>query len=157
MLDDFGRRNGVPQPHTSQSSDLRERTGDHHLAALEDVFDGRFIVRIVDEVVVGFVDQYRDVFRNAVQQQLDVVLGNDRASGIIGITDVYQTGITSVQFGCPDDGFHIGLVIFRQRDGNRSRFAVRGVTVHGFVGRLSADDQFVIGQKGVIHNFQDFA
>src|ERR1041385_1726512 len=118
--------------------------------------DRSFVSRIVHEVVIRFIYKHGDVGGNTVEQQLYVVVRNDPAGGIIGVTEVDDADIAGVQFGHTNDSFNVGVICFGQSDPDGFRFVLGAVTVDGFVGGFDADDQFVLGQKRGVHVFQNF-
>ena len=157
LIDDFFRRNRITEAHSGQRGDLGEGARDNDLSSFDDVLHGRLIIRIIDEMMVGLVDKYRDVARNAVEQQLDLVLRHNPARRIVRIADVDHAHIARIQLRYADDLFDIGVICFGQRDGDGFGFAVRRKTVDGLVRRLDPNNELVIGQERVIDDLQNLA
>ena len=98
---DFRRRDGVAEPHAGQRRDLRERARDDHRPAFDDVRHRRRVVRIVNEVVIGLVDQDRHVVWQAVQERRIFALRDDDAGRVVGIAEIDEADLTVVPFRRP--------------------------------------------------------
>ena len=88
FLNELGRRDAVAQAHGGQRRDLGERPADDDGPSLEHVLHRRLVVRAVDEVVVGLVDEHRHVLRDAVEQLLDLRLRDDHPGRVVRVDDV---------------------------------------------------------------------
>ena len=64
-------------------------------AAFVHVRHRRRVVRIVDVVVIRLVDQHRHAGRQAVEQLLDLLLGDDRAGRVVRVADVDEAELGS--------------------------------------------------------------
>jgi hypothetical protein len=68
-------------------------------------------------MMVGFVDQHRDIAWNAVEQLLDFLFGNDVASRVVWVADVNKPDVDSSSSSresfrvCPSVSFSSGTLI----------------------------------------------
>jgi len=118
-------------------------------AALTDVFEG--IGRILDKLVVGLVKDDNDVVGHDRHKSVDLLLGDHRAGGVVGIRDENLAGARG-------DGRGHGVEIVVE--GGVGDLDYAGIEKRGHEGvyreGVAGGDDLVAGtQKGVADEFDD--
>ena len=77
--------NRIAESHGRETGDLRERPGDDHRPIFEHVWNGRFVARVLDEVVIGLVHEDGHIFGDAVDETSDLSLVTMTPVGLFGL------------------------------------------------------------------------
>jgi hypothetical protein len=129
-IDQRLRRDRVAQTHARERRDLGERARDDHRPPFEHVWHRRRVARILDEMVIGLVDQHRQIGGHAVEEQRDVLFRHDDAGRIVRIAQVHEAQIAIVRLDGPDHRRNVLRVIVPQRQLDGVGLDARRVLVH---------------------------
>ena len=78
-------RDSVTDARARESVDFRKRAQHDNIPAIPNVLEG--VGRIVDELVIRFIENRDDIFRNARHVLIDFVLGDQCAGWVVRVGD----------------------------------------------------------------------
>ena len=149
-LDEFGRAEAVTDAEAGEALDFGEGAEDDDVAASADILQG--VGRIVDKLVVGFVEDDDDVGWDLVHEAVDLLLGDEGAGGVVGVGDEDFLGVRR-------DGSGHGVEVVNEAGvGDFDGFGTEDFG-HEFVdeeGVPGGDDVVAGFEEGVADEFDDF-
>jgi hypothetical protein len=149
-FDEFGRAEAVTDAEAGEALDFGEGAEDDDIAAGSHVLQG--VGGIVDEFVVGFVEDDDDVGWDLVHEAVDLLLGDEGAGGVVGVGNEDFFGVRR------DGGGHGVEVVNEAGVGDFDGFGTEDFG-HEFVDEESVPggDDVVAGlEEGVADEFDDF-
>ena len=149
-FDEFGWAEAVADAEAGEALDFGEGAEDDDVAAGSHVLQG--VGGIVDEFVVGFVEDDDDVGWDLVHEAVDLLLGDEGAGGVVGVGDEDFFGVRR------DGGGHGVEVVDEAGVGDFDGFGTEDFG-HEFVNEegVAGGDDVVTGfEEGVADEFDDF-
>ncbi len=149
-FDEFGRAEAVADAEAGEALDFGKGAEDDDVAASADILQG--VGGIVDEFVVGFVEDDDDVGWDLVHEAVDLLLGDEGAGGVVGVGDEDFFGVRR------DGGGHGIEVVDEAGVGDFDGFGTEDFG-HEFVNEegVAGGDDVVAGfEEGVADEFDDF-
>ena len=113
--------------------------------------------RIVDEMMVGLVDEDRHVLRDAVEQLLHFLGRHHDAGGVVRVAEVYEAKLAGVLVGGFDHHADVLAVVLGERQLDRLGLDVRRVLVHRRIRRVDAEHLLAALQERRPDDLQHFA
>jgi len=91
--DDLGGTDAVAHPETGEPIDLGKSAQDEHAApCLEVLLDAVGVIRVVDVLEVGLVEDGQDVVRNSLEVGVELGAGAHRSRRVVRMAHVHELG-----------------------------------------------------------------